>query len=94
MPSRDWVNHMSRGTKNTPATRDYEQLRNAVLHNRRELEMTLDAIEYKLNIPKRVAKKIRILRKENPVILAVGVVAVTAVIGTAVWLTLRSMTRR
>jgi len=56
--------------------------------------MTLDAIEYKLNIPKRVAKKIRILRKENPVILAVGVVAVTAVIGTAVWLTLRSMTRR
>ena len=56
---------------------------------RAELAETLDAIEYKLNIPKRTTERFQRLRKENPVLLiGVAVGAAAAVVGT-VWLAVR-----
>jgi hypothetical protein len=52
---------------------------------RAQLAATIDAIEYKLNIPKRAAERIQRLRKENPTALA-GLAAGAAVaVGGAVW---------
>ncbi|MGO4533951.1 DUF3618 domain-containing protein [Leifsonia sp. 2MCAF36] len=52
---------------------------------RAELAATVDAIEYRLNVPKRASERLQRLRKENPAALA-GIVAgaVVAVAG-AVW---------
>lgn len=52
---------------------------------RAELAATMDAIQYKINVPQRAAERIQTLRKENPVALvAIAAGAVAAVAG-AVW---------
>jgi len=49
---------------------------------RAELAATMDAIEYKLNVPKRTAERVQRLRAENPVALAgIAAGAVAAVAG-------------
>lgn len=51
---------------------------------RAELAATMDAIEYKLNVPKRTAERVQRLRAENPVALAgIAAGAVAAVAGAA-----------
>lgn len=52
---------------------------------RDELAATLDAIEYKLNAPKRATERIRALRSENPVAFAGVAVGVVLAVGGAVW---------
>lgn len=52
---------------------------------RAELAATLDAIEYKLNVPKRAAERIERLRADNPLAL-VGVAAGAAIaVAGVVW---------
>lgn len=60
---------------------------------RAELAATLDAIEYKLNVPKRTAERIQRLRKENPAALA-GIAAGAAVaVAGIVWGVVRLLRR-
>ncbi|WP_431279008.1 DUF3618 domain-containing protein [Leifsonia poae] len=56
---------------------------------RAELAETLDAIEYKLNVPKRTAEKVERLRKENPLALVAIAVTAAAAVAGAVWLIVR-----
>ena len=72
-----------------------------IVKNREALTSTLDAIEYKLNVPKQaklaaadISNKIRVLRDENPVALAAGAVAAAAAVGGAVFLAVRLITKR
>ena len=60
---------------------------------RADLAATLDAIEYKLNVPKRTAERIRRLRDENPIGLAALAATTAAVIGGIVWLIVRLVRR-
>jgi hypothetical protein len=60
---------------------------------RAELAATIDAIEYKLNVPKRTAERIQRLRKENPAALA-GIAAGAAVaVAGIVWGVVRLLRR-
>ncbi|MGN6428816.1 MAG: DUF3618 domain-containing protein [Leifsonia sp.] len=59
--------------------------RSDVERARAELAATLDAIEYKLNVPKRTAERIQALRRDNPVALAGIAVGVALAVGGAVW---------
>ena len=52
---------------------------------RAELAATVDAIEYKLNVPKRTAERIQWMRAENPVALAAIAVGAAAALAGAVW---------
>lgn len=55
-----------------------------ITSNRSELEQTLDAIEDRLNVPKRVGKltaKVRASYGENPIPWKVGAAAAVAVVG-------------
>ena len=74
------------------------ELRAEALHARSELASTLDAIEYKLNVPKqlRITKRrfrlamIR-LGDDNPAALAGIALGAAATVGTIVWLGARSL---
>jgi hypothetical protein len=57
---------------------------------RAELAATLDAIEYKLNVPKRTAEKVERLRKENPLVLVGIALGAAAAVAGAVWLIVRA----
>ncbi|WP_314146857.1 DUF3618 domain-containing protein [uncultured Leifsonia sp.] len=59
--------------------------RSDVERARAELAATLDAIEYKLNVPKRTAERIQALRRDNPVALAGIAAGVALAVGGAVW---------
>lgn len=52
---------------------------------RSELAATIEAIEYKLNVPKRTAERIQRLREDNPVALAAIAVGAAAAVAGAVW---------
>jgi len=52
---------------------------------RSELAATVEAIEYKLNVPKRASESIERLRKENPIALAGIAVGVAVTIRGTVW---------
>ncbi|MGN6762090.1 MAG: DUF3618 domain-containing protein [Leifsonia sp.] len=52
---------------------------------RAELAATMDAIEYKLNVPKRTAERVQRLRAENPVALAGIAAGAVAAVAGAVW---------
>jgi len=59
--------------------------RSDVARARAELAATVDAIEYKLNVPKRASERLQRLRKDNPAALA-GIAAATAVaVAGIVW---------
>jgi hypothetical protein len=57
---------------------------------RGELAETIDAIEYKLNVPKRVAERVQRLRSDNPLVLVGITVGVAAAIGGVVWMAVRA----
>ena len=52
---------------------------------RAELAETIDAIEYKLNVPKRASESIERLRKENPIALAGIAVGAAVTVAGIVW---------
>jgi tellurite resistance protein len=52
---------------------------------RSELAATVEAIEYKLNVPKRASESIERLRKDNPIALAGIAVGVAVTIAGTVW---------
>src|ERR1700709_1648675 len=81
-------------------TRTRDQIKLDVVKNRKDLSDTLDAIEFKLNVPKqarfaaqRVTDKFDELRRDNPAVLVAGAAAVAAVLGGAVWLGIRAVRR-
>jgi hypothetical protein len=59
--------------------------RSDVERARAELAATMDAIEYKLNVPKRTAERLRRLRAENPVALAGIAVGAAVAVAGIVW---------
>ncbi len=63
--------------------------RSEVERARAELAATLDAIEYKLNLPKRTAERVRRLAKENPVALAGASAAFAGIVAGVVWAVVR-----
>ena len=72
-----------------------------IVKNREALASTLDAIEYKLNVPKQaklaaadISNKIRVLRDETPVALAAGIGGIAVAVGGAVFLAVRLISRR
>lgn len=76
------------------------ELRVEVTRARNELASTLNAIEDRLNVPRKVrertdrwGRELRRLRTENPVALAGVAVGVAVVIGGAVWGIVTLMTR-
>jgi hypothetical protein len=54
---------------------------------RAELAAAVEAIEYKLNVPKRTSERVRRLREDNPLALGAIAAAAAAVVAGAVWLT-------
>lgn len=60
---------------------------------RAELAATIDAIEYKLNVPKRTAERIQRLQKENPAALVGLSVGVAVAVGGIVWGVVRLVRR-
>ncbi|MDF2442568.1 MAG: hypothetical protein JWR01_771 [Subtercola sp.] len=82
-------------------TRSHDEIKSAVAKNRDNLAQTLDAIEFKLNIPKRakyetaqLKAKFQTLREENPAALVAGIAGVAALVGTGIFFGVRSATRR
>src|ERR1700709_1178573 len=68
-------------------TRTRDQIKLDVVKNRQDLTETLDAIEFKLNLPKqarfataRAKEKFDELRQENPAVLVGGAVAIVAAV--------------
>jgi ElaB/YqjD/DUF883 family membrane-anchored ribosome-binding protein len=59
--------------------------RSGVEKARAELAATIDAIQYKANVPARAAERFRRLRDENPMALVGVAVGVAVVVGGAVW---------
>lgn len=59
--------------------------RSDVVRARAKLAATVDAIEYKLNVPKRTAERIQRLRRENPTALIAIAAATVAAVGGIIW---------
>ncbi|MGH1549963.1 DUF3618 domain-containing protein [Leifsonia poae] len=59
--------------------------RSDVERARAQLAATVDAIEYKLNVPKRTAERIQRLRAENPVALVGIAVGAAVAVAGIVW---------
>ncbi|MGH1524663.1 DUF3618 domain-containing protein [Leifsonia sp. L25] len=59
--------------------------RNGVEKARADLAATIDAIQYKVNVPARASERFRSLRAENPMVLVGLAVGVAVVVGGAVW---------
>lgn len=70
----------------TTDTSDVQRARN-------ELAATLDAIEYKLNVPKRTVERVERMRKDNPLALIGIAVAAAAAVAGVVWLIVRSTSK-
>lgn len=84
-----------------PDRRSTAELHADIMKTRAALTLTLNAIEDRFNVPKRmrrcstrVAERMRGMRDENPAALAAGVVAVSLAAGGLLWLGVRSLTRR
>jgi hypothetical protein len=84
-----------------PDRRSTDELHADILKTRAALTSTLNSIEDRFNVPKRirrsstrVAERLRGMRDENPAALAAGVVAVSLAAGGLIWLGVRSLTRR
>ncbi len=61
---------------------------------RAELAAALDAIEGRLNVPKRVKRQITDLRSQNPLAFGGAIAAAVAAVGAIGWLIVRSVSRR
>jgi hypothetical protein len=80
--------------------RSKQELRQSAQAARAELASTLDAIEFKLNVPKQVRlkthranDKLKRLGEDNPPALIAIALGAAAVVGTAVWLGVRAIQR-
>ena len=60
---------------------------------RAELAATVEAIEFKLNVPKRAAETIERLRRDNPIALASAAAGAVAATALAVWGVVRLIRR-
>jgi hypothetical protein len=81
--------------------RSKEQLHADIEKTRADLKATLDAIEFKLNLPKqarhaahRVKSRIASFRDENPIGFAVGVAGAVAAVGVAAVLGFRFASKK
>ena len=81
--------------------RSTHELRQSAQAARAELASTLDAIEFKLNVPKQVRlktrranDKLKRLGEDNPPALIAIALGAASVVGTAVWLGVRALQRR
>lgn len=88
------------GSELIPRTAVAVGITDPVLSARAELKAALAAIEVKGNIPRRVEKasirgaaKARAFADRNPIGAVAGVVAAAAVIGGAVWVLARALSR-
>jgi hypothetical protein len=70
----------------TTDTSDVQRARN-------ELAAALDAIEYKLNVPKRTVERVERMRQDNPLALIGIAVAAAAAVAGVVWLIVRSTSK-
>lgn len=77
------------------------QLQADIVRARNELSATLDAIEYKLNVPKqmrfalrKLERKVSVVRGENPEALIAGAVGIASALGLAAWGVYRAVTER
>jgi ElaB/YqjD/DUF883 family membrane-anchored ribosome-binding protein len=59
--------------------------RSGIEQARADLAATIDAIQYKVDVPARAAERYRKLRDENPLALVGLAVGVAVVVGGAVW---------
>ncbi|MEY9852643.1 DUF3618 domain-containing protein [Leifsonia sp. NPDC056665] len=59
--------------------------RSGVEKARADLAATIDAIQYKVNVPARASERFRRLRDDNPLALVGLAVGVAVVVGGAVW---------
>lgn len=78
-----------------------DELKAHLARTRNDLAATLDAVEEKVNIPKRLDKaavrlkaKLRVMKQENPVALAAIATGAVALAGVIVYAGFRSLTRR
>ncbi|NQX11630.1 DUF3618 domain-containing protein [Microbacteriaceae bacterium VKM Ac-2855] len=83
-----------------PAELKPDQLKSDIERARNELAATLDAIEYKLNVPKqlrfasrRVQRKIEVVRGEHPEALIAGLVGIASAVGLAAWGVYQAVTK-
>ncbi|AND15561.1 DUF3618 domain-containing protein [Rathayibacter tritici] len=75
-----------------PAELTPGQLKADIERARSELAATLDAIEYKVNVPRKLrmaqrnlGRKLRVVRRENPSALIAGAVGAAAAVGLVAW---------
>lgn len=75
-----------------PAELKPGQLKADIERARSELAATLDAIEYKVNVPRKVRtaqrtleRKIQVVRRQNPSALIAGAVGAAAAVGLVAW---------
>jgi len=85
------------GAASAPSKSTHE-LRAEATAARAQLALTLDAIEYKLNVPKRLRDKERLARRrlhrlgeENPTALLGVAIGSAVAVGAAVWFALRAV---
>ncbi len=83
------------------STLSRDELKAHLARTRNDLAATLDAVEEKVNIPKRLDKaaartkaKLRVMRQENPAALAAIAAGVVAVGALVFYVGYRSLTRR
>ncbi|NQX05653.1 DUF3618 domain-containing protein [Rathayibacter sp. VKM Ac-2856] len=75
-----------------PAELQPSQLKADIERARSELAATLDAIEYKVNVPRKVRnvqrtleRKVSVVRKHHPEALIAGAAGAAAAVGLVVW---------
>jgi len=75
-----------------PAELKPDQLKADIERARSELAATLDAIEYKVNVPRKLRtaqrtleRKVQVVRKQNPSALIAGAVGAAAAVGLVAW---------
>jgi len=83
------------------STLSQDELKAHLSRTRDDLAATLDAVEEKVNIPKRLDKaavrlraKLRVMKQENPVALAAIATGAVALAGVILYAGFRSLTRR
>ncbi|WP_285114651.1 DUF3618 domain-containing protein [Leifsonia sp. fls2-241-R2A-40a] len=60
---------------------------------RSELAATIEALEYKLNVPRRLTERVERLRRDNPIALASAAAGAVAATALAVWGVVRLIRR-
>lgn len=101
MPLEVWGKPMTEKTQTAMNKRSYQQIKDDVSRNRQQLTSTLDAIEFRLNFPKRAfletqrfANKMRVTAEEEPIRAAMVAVAVLGGIGAVTWWGIKIFSRR